>query len=129
MTMDTTGNFPNAGGSPTATDKAADSLKDGIRSAQQGFGQVASSAVGKVDQLRDEATPALEKARAKAQELGQKGADALSDASKQLRDRALEASDAAAAYAKDEPMKALLIAAAAGALLMGLLSMMVRSND
>jgi len=55
--------------------------------------------------------------------------DALADASMQLRERALEASDAAVAYAKDEPMKALLIAAAAGALLMGLLSLMVRSDD
>jgi ElaB/YqjD/DUF883 family membrane-anchored ribosome-binding protein len=55
--------------------------------------------------------------------------DALTDTSKQLRDRAKEASDAAVAYAKDEPMKALLIAAAAGALLMGLLVMMVRSED
>ena len=35
----------------------------------------------------------------------------------------------AAAYARDEPMKSLLIAAAAGALLMGLLSLMVRSDD
>ena len=104
-------------------------MKDGIGTAQHGLGQAASSPAGKVDQLRDEATPALEKASAKAQEVAQKGMDALADASQQLRDRALEASDAAVTYAKDEPMKALLIAAAAGALLMGLLSMMVRSDD
>ncbi len=125
--MDTTGNFPKVGGA--AADKAAGAVNDGIRTAQQGLGHAASAAAGKVDQLRDEATPALEKASAKAQEIGQKGIDALADTSKQLRDRASEASDAAVAYAKDEPMKALLIAAAAGALLMGLLSMMVRSND
>ncbi len=124
--MDTTGNFPKAGGA--VADKAAGAVNDGIRTAQ-GLGHAASSAAGKLDQLRDEATPALEKASAKAQEIGQKGIDALADTSKQLRDGASEASDAAVAYAKDEPMKALLIAAAAGALLMGLLSMMVRSND
>ena len=125
--MDTTGNFPKAGGA--AADKAAGAVKDGISTAQQGLGQAASAAAGRVDQWRDEAAPALEKASAKAQEVGQKGMDALADASMQLRERALEASDAAVAYAKDEPMKALLIAAAAGALLMGLLSLMVRSDD
>lgn len=47
----------------------------------------------------------------------------------QVRQRALQASNKAAAYARDEPMKSLLIAAAAGALLMGLVSLMVRSDD
>jgi len=46
-----------------------------------------------------------------------------------VRQRALQASDKAAAYARDEPMKSLLIAAAAGALLMGLVSLVVRSDD
>lgn len=47
----------------------------------------------------------------------------------QVRQRALQASNKAAAYARDEPMKSLLMAAAAGALLMGLVSLMVRSDD
>jgi len=47
----------------------------------------------------------------------------------QVRQRALQASEKAAAYARDEPMKSLLIAAAAGALLMGLVSLMARSDD
>ncbi len=47
----------------------------------------------------------------------------------QLRQRALEASEQAAAYARDEPIKSLLFAAAAGALLIGLVSLMVRSDD
>ena len=52
-----------------------------------------------------------------------------SELADQVRQRALQASEKAAAYARDEPMKALLIAAAAGAVLMGLLSLMVRSDD
>jgi len=52
-----------------------------------------------------------------------------SELADQVRQRALQASEKAAAYARDEPMKSLLIAAAAGALLMGLLSLMVRSDD
>jgi len=50
------------------------------------------------------------------------------EVAEQVRQRALQASEQAAAYARDEPMKSLLIAAAAGALLMGLLSLMVRSD-
>ena len=51
------------------------------------------------------------------------------EVAEQMRQRALQASDKAAAYARDEPMKSLLIAAAAGALLMGLVSLIVRSDD
>ena len=47
----------------------------------------------------------------------------------QVRQRALQASGKAAAFARDEPMKSLLLAAAAGALLMGLVSLVVRSDD
>ena len=51
------------------------------------------------------------------------------EAAERVRQRALQASDRAAAYARDEPIKSLLIAAAAGALLMGLVSLIVRSDD
>ena len=51
------------------------------------------------------------------------------EVAEQVRRRAVQASDRATAYARDEPMKSLLIAAAAGALLMGLVSLIVRSDD
>ncbi len=51
------------------------------------------------------------------------------DSTQQLRERALAAQEMAVAYARDEPMKALLVAAATGALLMGLVSLMGRSGD
>ena len=51
------------------------------------------------------------------------------ETAERLRRGALQASDRALAYAKDEPMKSLLIAAAAGALLMGIVTLMVRSDD
>ena len=55
--------------------------------------------------------------------------EALADSAQQLRERASHASESAVAYTKDEPMKALLIAGAAGAILMGILNMLVRSRD
>ena len=46
----------------------------------------------------------------------------------QLRDQAVRASDKTVGYIKDEPMKAMLIAAAAGAALMALVALLGRSN-
>jgi ElaB/YqjD/DUF883 family membrane-anchored ribosome-binding protein len=54
---------------------------------------------------------------------------ALRDGRQQLFDRANLASDATVSYIKDEPVKSMLIAAAAGAALMGLLGMITRPRN
>ena len=51
------------------------------------------------------------------------------ETARRLRLRASQASDRALAYVREEPVKTLLIAAAAGALLMGLVTLMARSDD
>jgi ElaB/YqjD/DUF883 family membrane-anchored ribosome-binding protein len=119
---------PQAGAS-TTPDDASHALQDGIRSAEQSLGQAVSSAAAKFDHVRDEATTALEKSSVKAGAAARRGADVFREASGQLRDKGFEAVDGALAYAEKEPLRALLIAAATGALLMALLSRMVRSND
>lgn len=48
----------------------------------------------------------------------------LRDAADQMRDRAKKAADFAADYTRDAPVRALLIAAAVGALLVGVVSLM-----
>ena len=58
-----------------------------------------------------------------------RGMEAVRDSSQQLRERAMQAQDMTVAYVKDEPIKAMLIAAATGALLMGIISMLGRSRD
>lgn len=52
----------------------------------------------------------------------------LSAATYQLRDKAQQASELATDYAKEEPLKALLMVAGVGALLMALLSVMARRD-
>ena len=47
----------------------------------------------------------------------------------QLRDRAHRASDGTVNYIKDEPVKAVLIAAATGAALMALVALIGRPSD
>jgi len=82
----------------------------------------ADTAVPLVDQA-----PLLERAGEKASALAQRGVDAVRDRSLQVRDQALRASDNTLNYIKDEPVKAVLIAAAAGAALMVLLGLLRKS--
>lgn len=53
----------------------------------------------------------------------------LREAADQLRDQAKKASEFAADYTRDEPVRALLISAAAGAVLMGVISLMARPRS
>ena len=64
-----------------------------------------------------------------AEAAARRGIEAVRDTSQQLRERAQQAPDMTVAYVKDEPIKAMLIAAATGALLMGLISLLSRSRD
>ena len=64
-----------------------------------------------------------------AEAAARRGIEAVRDTSQQLREKALRASDSAVGYVRDEPIKAMLIAAATGALLMGIVALMSRSRD
>jgi ElaB/YqjD/DUF883 family membrane-anchored ribosome-binding protein len=53
----------------------------------------------------------------------------MRESSTQIKERALRASDATVMYIKDEPVKSMLIAAAAGAALMALVTLLARDRD
>jgi ElaB/YqjD/DUF883 family membrane-anchored ribosome-binding protein len=59
----------------------------------------------------------------------QRSVAALRDGTQHLVDRAQHASDSTVTYIKGEPVKAMLIAAAAGATLMALVGLLTRSRD
>lgn len=61
-----------------------------------------------------------------ADDLTQRGIDAVRITAREWRHQALDAPDGTAAYVKAEPFKAMLMAAATGAALMGLLSLLSR---
>jgi ElaB/YqjD/DUF883 family membrane-anchored ribosome-binding protein len=52
----------------------------------------------------------------------------MRDASHQVRERALRVSDNTVGYVRDEPVKSMLIAAAAGAVMMAVLGFLRRSG-
>lgn len=78
--------------------------------------------------LTDQAGPLLNSASEQASEIAQRVVDAVRDSSQQLQEQASRASDRTAKYVRNEPAKALLIAAATGAALMALASLMFRSR-
>jgi ElaB/YqjD/DUF883 family membrane-anchored ribosome-binding protein len=79
--------------------------------------------------LAEQATASVDTAIRATQKLAEDTMDGLSHTSQQLRDKADAASSAARGYIKDEPVKAVLIAAATGAVLMGLLSLVSHTRQ
>ena len=83
------------------------------------------------DSIRDlgqRAAPLLSRASEQVSALAQRGVDGARDTSQQLRRHAQRASDQTVNYIKDEPVKAILIAAATTAALVALVSLLRRSR-
>jgi ElaB/YqjD/DUF883 family membrane-anchored ribosome-binding protein len=78
--------------------------------------------------LIDQAAIATDDATAHAYGAAQRSVAAVRNSSQQLLDRAQQASDSTVAYIKDEPVKSMLIAAAAGAALAALVSLLTRPH-
>lgn len=79
--------------------------------------------------LADKATPFLSRVAGQAQALSQQSLDAVSDAAQQARKTASQASDSIISYTQENPVKALLIAAASGALLLTIINAITPSRD
>ncbi|HSB25740.1 MAG TPA: hypothetical protein VLE94_21780 [Burkholderiaceae bacterium] len=78
--------------------------------------------------LREQVSPLLARAGEQASALAQRGVDAVRERSLQVREQALRASDSTLNYIRDEPVKAVLFAAAAGAVLTVLVGLLRKSN-
>jgi ElaB/YqjD/DUF883 family membrane-anchored ribosome-binding protein len=106
-----------------ATQVADHAVKSTQRVATEALNGLADAA----KDIRHEAAPLLNDAAGQVSALTQRGLDAVRSSARQLRDQAELASDSAVSYIKDEPVKAVLIAAATGAALMAMVSLISRS--
>ena len=128
-------NMPSSTTKPfgqTATnvgDDAASAADNALKSTQRATDQAFDALSNKVDDLRSQAGPMINRMSAKAEDAAKRGMEVMRDTTQQLREKAQIAGDSTVAYVKDEPVKSMLIAAATGALLMGLVSLMGRSRD
>ena len=106
-------------------DQAANRADSAIKSTQRATNSAFDGLADGVQNLREQASPAINRVGA----LAQQGVDSVRDTAQQMRERALQVSDSTVSYIKEEPVKSMLIAAATGAGLMALLSMMTRSSN
>ncbi len=112
----------------SSTQNAADQAAQHAQGAIGGTQQALSSLSDRAEDVRAQTVPVLNRVAAKAEELARRGKDVVRDRSELLKDRAYRASDATRGYIKDEPVKSILIAVAAGAALMALVSLLTRER-
>jgi ElaB/YqjD/DUF883 family membrane-anchored ribosome-binding protein len=113
----------------TLADKAAEKVQGGIRDAQQAAKDAALGLSSKVEDLRNDAGAALTKTVGRAQAMGRQGMAAVSDAAQRAQEIASDTSDSIIRYTKKNPVKAILIAAASGALLMTVIQLLKPSRE
>ncbi len=118
--MPTTQSTASAPSANAFTDQAADTATEAIRGTQRAANHTLDNLASTVQDLRKQAAPLLHRATDTAQACLQQGMDAMQEGSATVRAQARRAADCTTRYVKDEPVKALLIAAAAGAVLAAL---------
>ena len=125
--MDTTNDAVSRG--HAIVDKAADHLQGGLREAQHTADAGASALSNKVDTIRRNAGPAMEKAVDATDGLLTRSLNAVADASRNMRAKVADTQDSIVGYTTDNPVKELIIAAATGAVLVSLIRALGTSRD
>ena len=107
-------------------DSAAQTAEQAIRSSQRAANQAVDRYTDSVHSVRAQTGAALDGLATGAGELTQRGLEAVREGSHRLRQTSRHAADTTVGYIRDEPVKSVLMAAAAGATLLALLSLFGR---
>jgi len=102
----------------SVVDQAAENAQDAIRSTQRTVNDA-------LDGLHAKAAPVLSRISERSTDLARRA----KESGYHLRDKAVNYSHATTDYIKTDPVKSVLIAAAAGAALMALVSLLSRPRD
>jgi ElaB/YqjD/DUF883 family membrane-anchored ribosome-binding protein len=105
-------------------DKTADTLQSGIREVKLGTNTAASSASRKVESTRTGAGQAIDSAADRAEGVLAQ----LSAATQKAKALAVETQDSIVTYTRENPVKSLLLAAAAGAILITIVRALTPSS-
>lgn len=114
--------------STNLADQAAGKADQAIKSTQRVTNDAFDSLADSVHNVGQRVSPVISRATEQAAALAQRSADAVRNTSQQLREKALHATDSTASYIRNDPIKSVLIAAATGAALMALVSLLSRSR-
>jgi ElaB/YqjD/DUF883 family membrane-anchored ribosome-binding protein len=110
-------------------DQASQTADQAIKSTEQAANEALQSLSKVMHDLRNQITPRFEHATDQASSLAHRGIDGVRETSHQLRVKAEHASENTVNYIRHEPMKSVLIAAATGAALMALVSLVSHSRS
>jgi len=100
----------------------AQSTEHAIRSAQQGLDRMSDGLNGASSQ----SGAAIRQFATDTEAMAHRGMEAVREGAHQLREKSLHVKDATASYIQHEPVKSMLMAAAVGAALMGLVALFSR---
>jgi ElaB/YqjD/DUF883 family membrane-anchored ribosome-binding protein len=103
----------------------AQTTEHAMRSAQQGMDRVSDS----MNVARNQSGTALRQFAHQTEALASDGMEAVREGAQQLREKSLQVRDATTNYIQHEPVKSVLIAAAVGATLMGLVALFSRHGS
>lgn len=109
--------------------RAANTADDAIAATKRAANGALDSLQGQVDDLRAQGSGALGRAAAQVDELTRRGVEAARQAGAGMQAQVHRASDRTVDYVRDEPVKAMLVAAAAGAALAALISLAMRPRE
>lgn len=112
----------------STVDQATGKADQAIRSTQRMANDALDGLSDSVHSASSRVSPLINRATEQATAFAQKSVDAMRQTSQQLRDKAMQASDTTASYIRNDPIKSVLIAAATGAALMALVSLVTRSR-
>lgn len=104
-------------------------LDQAVSSGLSAGDDMVDSFVGAVRDMRQHAMPMLDRATGQVGAFAHRGMDSVRGTSENIRIGARRASNRTVHYIKDEPVKSMLIAAATGAVLVGLLTLLRSSRD
>ena len=128
--MTTTNPNSNVGANAaTIVDSAANTADQVIRSSQRVANQTLDQLSSGVDTVRAQAAPVLNRLATDTEQFTRRSVDKVREGSQQLRGQALRATNTTLGYIKEEPVKAVLIAAAIGAVLMALVTLVGRAGS
>lgn len=108
-----------------ATQATEHTMRSMQRTTQQSLDRMADG----LDDVRAQTSSAVKQMTREAESLRQRGMDAVRDGSHQLREKSAHMRDATTTYIQHEPVKSMLMAAAVGAALMGLVALFSRGED
>lgn len=98
-------------------DDTARKAHEGVEASERFAHKAVSRIAEKAAEWRDDAAPVLNRASERAEDWARQGKRWVQDGSDRVRTEVTRASDRTVGYMRDEPVKSVLMAAAAGALL------------